>query len=178
MTYMVVYSSITGNTQMIAEAIKDALGEDGCLYHGKVGEILTQDADIVFAGFWVNKGSCAEEMKKYLKALENKKIALFGTAGFGGAESYYETVLAEIKQCISKSNIIIDSFMCQGKMPHPILERYQKLHADQPENSNISGMIDNYENAASHPDAKDVEAAKVFAKRIFFMVSLRHENVL
>lgn len=165
MTYMIVYSSITGNTEIIAKAIKDALDEKYCIYYGKVTEILAQDADIIFVGFWVYKGSCAEEVKQYLKTLQNKKIALFGTAGFGGSEDYYETIMQEVKQFVPKSNIIIDSFMCQGKMPQSVFDRYEKLLKDKPEDNNILNMIFNYKSALSHPDADDIEAAKVFAKK-------------
>lgn len=164
MTYMIVYSSPTGNTEMIAKAIKDALGEDSCTYFGKVDEISTQDADIVFIGFWVLKGSCSDDIKKYLATLENKKIFLFGTAGFGGLDSYFNTILSEVKKLIPDSNTIINSFMCQGKMPHTVLERYEKLLKDQPENSNISNMINNYKKALSHPDLQDIEVAKSHAK--------------
>ncbi len=167
MTYMVVYSSNTGNTQIIAEAIKEALDENTCIYFGKADEISTQEAGFVFVGFWVYRGSCAEEIKRYLKTIENKKISLFGTAGFGGSESYFEAILAEVKQNISASNTIMDSFMCQGKMPHHVLERYEKLFENQPDNSSISDMLDNYKNALSHPDTQDIEKAKVFARNIF-----------
>ncbi len=171
MKYMIVYSSITGNTEIIAKAIKDVLDESCCIYYGKPDGILTHDADIIFVGFWVFKGSCAEGIKKYLGTLENKKIFLFGTAGFGGSEIYFETILKDVKEYISKSNIIVGSFMCQGKMSHNVLERYQKLLEEQPENSNILNMINNYENALTHPDMHDVEAAQAFARSIFNKIS-------
>lgn len=167
MKYMIVYSSNTGNTEIIAEAIKDALGENSCIYCGKPHGILTQDAEIIFVGFWVSRGSCSEEIKKYLETLENKKIFLFGTAGFGGSETYFETILTGVKDYISKSNTIMGSFMCQGKMPDKVLERYQNLLAEQPENSNAIDMIDNYKNALSHPDVQDIENVKVLVKSIF-----------
>ena len=167
MNYTIVYSSITGNTQIIAAAIKEVLNENNCLYYGKPDGILTQDVEIVFVGFWVLRGSCPEEMKLYLRTLENKKIFLFGTAGFGGSETYYDGIFAEVKQYISESNIIIGSFMCQGKMTANVLERYQKLLKEKPEDDNILNMINNYTNALLHPDADDVEAVKLLVKRIF-----------
>ena len=167
MEYMIVYSSNTGNTEIIAKAIKDVMDENGCLYYGKPDGILNQDAEIIFVGFWVLKGSCTEEIKKYLGTLENKKIFLFGTAGFGGSEAYFDTILTSIKHNISDSNTIIDSFMCQGKMSHNILERYHKLLEEEPENSKVINMIDNYNNALSHPDIKDVKAVKALVKSIF-----------
>ena len=167
MTYMIVYSSITGNTEIIANAIKESLGDKNCRYCGKPDGITTQDAEIICVGFWVLKGSCPEEIQKYLGTLESKKIFLFGTAGFGGSEPYYETILTDVKKYISESNTVVARFMCQGKMPSTVLERYQKLAIEQPENPNFPNMIENYKNALSHPDNNDVEAIKAKVESIF-----------
>ena len=164
MTYMIVYSSNTGNTEMIAKAIKDAMDKNSCIYYGKPDGTQTQDADIVFVGFWVLKGSCAEETKNYLRTLENKKIFLFGTAGFGGSGEYFESILTDVKGYISDSNKVVDSFMCQGKMLHNVYERYQKLLEEQPENANVINMINNYEKALSHPDIHDIASVKVLVR--------------
>ncbi len=167
MKYMIVYSSNTGNTEIVSEAVKDVLDEKQCAYYGKPYGITTQNAEVIFVGFWVFRGSCPEEIKKYLRTLENKKIFLFGTAGFGGSETYFETIFKDVKSYISKSNIIMGSFMCQGKMPDRVLERYQNLLAEDPENSNAIDMIANYESALLHPDMQDVENVKVLVKSIF-----------
>ena len=102
----------------------------------------------------------------FLGTLENQKIFLFGTAGFGGSESYFESIITDVKQYISPSNIVVDSFMCQGKMSENVLERYQKILIEQPENKNTQDMIDNYNQALSHPDMHDVLAAQVRVKSI------------
>ena len=166
MTYMIVYSSFTGNTKVIAKAIKDALGKESCTYYGEIEGSVNHDADIVFVGFCVHRGSCTDEVKHYLESLENKKIALFGTAGFGGSKSYFEGILEKVKSYIPESNHIIGSFMCQGKMTKNVLERYSKMLVEKPGDSEISGMINNYNNALSHPDDNDIEEAQVFAKKI------------
>lgn len=165
MTYMIVYSSITGNTEIIAHAIKERLDEKYCAFYGKPGAIVKQDAELIFVGFWVSMGSCSEEIKRYLQSLENKKFFLFGTAGFGGSENYFQKILKEIKEHISESNTIVDSFMCQGKMPNSVLERYKKLREEQPKNSNILQMIHNYETALAHPDINDVKSAQLFVEK-------------
>lgn len=167
MEYMIVYSSNTGNTEKIAKAIKDVMDENGRLYCGKPDGILNPDAEMIFVGFWVLKGSCTEEIKKYLVTLENKRIFLFGTAGFGGSEAYFQTILTSVKHHISDSNTIIGSFMCQGKMSNNILERYHKLLEEDPQNSKVMNMIDSYNNALSHPDKQDIEAVKELVKSIF-----------
>ena len=167
---MIVYSSNTGNTEIIAQAIKEELNENSCIYYGKPAGISTQDAEIIFVGFWVFMGSCTEEMKRYLGSLENKKIFLFGTAGWGGEAVYFEKILTDVKQYISESNTILDSFMCQGKMTHNVLERYQKMLVEQPDNINTQNMIENYHIALSHPDIQDVEAVKLLVKSLLFTI--------
>ncbi len=162
-SYIITYSSLTGNTKIIAEAIKEALGETTCVYCGDIEGVKDCNAEVLFVGFWVNKGSCTNDVKEYLQSLENKKIALFGTAGFGGSKKYYETILENVKSNISKSNEIIGSFMCQGKMSENVFIRYSKMLEEQPENIEILGMIHNYNNALSHPDENDVSEAKAFS---------------
>ncbi len=166
MNYMIVYSSFTGNTKIIADAIKDALRDTRCTYCGEIEGSKSYDADILFVGFCVHKGSCTDEIKLYLELLEDQKIALFGTAGFGGSKSYFESILEKVKVHIPKSNEIIGSFMCQGKMTENVLKRYSKLLEEKPGDSKILDMINNYNNALSHPDENDIAKAQAFAKNI------------
>ena len=166
MNYKIVYSSLTGNTKIIAKAIKDALGEELCTYYGNIEGSVNHKADIVFVGFWVNRGTCTHDIKQYLEALEDQKIVLFGTAGFGDSESYFQAIVEKVKSYIPKSNDIIGSFMCQGKMTEKVLMRYSAMLEKEPENSEIKNMVDNYYNALSHPDENDIKEAQLFAKKI------------
>jgi hypothetical protein len=56
--------------------------------------------------------------------------------------------------------------MCQGKMPENVLERYSKILEGKPGNSEILKMINNYNNALSHPDENDIDEVQIFAKKI------------
>lgn len=50
MTYAIVFSSKTGNTQRLAQAIRDALPQQDCLFFGPpCGEALK--AQRIYAGF-------------------------------------------------------------------------------------------------------------------------------
>ena len=76
MKYMVVYSSRTGNTKKVAEAIVSALPEGTpCVAVAEAPADLSA-YDCVFAGFWVDKGTADEEAKKVLEALTAKKVAI------------------------------------------------------------------------------------------------------
>lgn len=140
----VVYNSLTGNTKMLADTIKSVLPNNN-------------NDDIVFVGFWTDKGNADSKTIEYLKLLRNKKIFLFGTCGFGGSEAYFDRILTNVKGNIDSSNQIIGEYMCQGKMPSSVRERYLKMKESNNCPPNIDVLIDNFDKALSHPDEKDLE---------------------
>lgn len=142
--YTVVYNSLTGNTKMLADTIKNVLPNNN-------------NDDIVFVGFWTDKGNADAETIEYLKGLKDKKIFLFGTCGFGGSATYFERILTNVKKNIDSSNEIIGEYMCQGKMPSSVRERYLKMKESDNCPPNIDVLIDNFNKALSHPDKEDLE---------------------
>ena len=96
MKIAIVYSSNTGNTKIIAEAIKEELSNEDIVYFGKPENNI--EADIYIVGSWTDKGNCSSEIKEFLTKLNYKKIACFGTAGFGGQVEYYQTLFNRVKK--------------------------------------------------------------------------------
>ena len=82
MRYSIVYSSNTGNTRQLAEAIEQQLPTGELLYCGAPDAAALQ-ADVLFVGFWTDKGSCDAKVAELLKQTGGKTVYLFGTAGFG-----------------------------------------------------------------------------------------------
>ena len=113
--YTVVYNSLTGNTKLLADTIREVL------------PCNDDNNDIVFAGFWTDKGTADSKTIEYLKLLRNKKVFLFGTCGFGGSQAYFDRILTNVKRKIDSSNEVIGKYMCQGKMPNSVRERYLKM---------------------------------------------------
>ena len=142
--YTVVYNSLTGNTKLLADTIKNVLPNNN-------------NDGIVFVGFWTDKGNADSKTIEYLKLLRNKKIFLFGTCGFGGSEAYFERILTNVKSNIDSSNEVIGEYMCQGKMPESVRNRYLKMKESDNCPPNIDVLIDNFDRALSHPDEKDLE---------------------
>ena len=142
--YSIVCNSLTGNTKMLADKISEILPSD-------------DNDDIVFVGFWTDKGNADSKTIEYLKGLKDKKIFLFGTCGFGGSVTYFDRILTNVKKNIDSSNEIIGEYMCQGKMPSSVRERYLKMKESDNCPPNIDVLIDNFDKALSHPDEKDLE---------------------
>lgn len=143
--YTVVYNSLTGNTKLLADTIREVL------------PCNDDNNDIVFVGFWTDKGNADAKTIEYLKGLRDKKIFLFGTCGFGGSEAYFDRILTNVKSNIDSSNEVIGEYMCQGKMPSSVMERYLKMKESDNCPPNIDALIDNFDRALSHPDEKDLE---------------------
>ena len=154
--YSILYSSKTGNTKKLAEKIREVLPEENCDYFGTEGaKALT--SDILYIGFWTDIGNADPATLELLKSLKNKKIFLFGTAGFGGSEAYFQQVLGKVKESVDESNTVMGEFMCQGKMPNSVRERYMKMKNSPLPVPNIDAMIENFDRAVSHPDEQDLE---------------------
>lgn len=155
MRYAVVYSSRTGNTEKLAQAIQDALPEGECEYFGDPAGGKELGAPLVFVGFWTDKGTCDEKMKEWMKSLQGKRVFLFGTAGFGGSETYFEAILSRVAANLDESNTLAGTFMCQGRMPEAVLYRYEAMKKESPQDEKIAGMIENYHKALPHPNSED-----------------------
>ena len=152
MSYSIVYSSKTGNTGLLAETIRAALPGEACVYFGPPDERALA-AETVYAGFWTDKGSCDETMAAFLAQLTGQKVFLFGTAGFGGAEAYFQKILEAVRTHLKEDVPVIGTFMCQGRMPQGVRARYEAMQ-DSPRRQ---AMLDNFDRALTHPDQDDLD---------------------
>lgn len=157
--YSILFSSSTGNTKLLAETIREVLPAEYCDYFGACSA-NEPESNTVYVGFWTNKGIADDNALQLLKVLRNKKIFLFGTAGFGGSEAYFKGILDKTKKAIDASNTVVGEYMCQGKMPQSVRERYVKMKEQPNHIPNIDAMIENFDKALSHPDEDDLNALK------------------
>ncbi len=131
-------------------------GSDSSYGDGSCANSAIPASETLFVGFWTNQGVADRETQQLLGQLRNRKIFLYGTAGFGGSEAYFQAILDKTKAFIDDSNTVIGTFMCQGKMPHSVRERYVKMKEQPDHMPNIDTMIENFDKALSHPDADDL----------------------
>lgn len=159
----VIYKSVSGNTKAIAEAIGEALKET-VVYIGEPKENI--EADFYFVGSWTDKGMCCTEIGEYLKTLHNKKIAYFGTAGFGGSEEYYHSLFERVRNICPAANEMKEYFFCQGKMPMAVRSRYVSMLQEHPDDKKLAVSIENFDKALSHPNDTDLKDAGDWAIRV------------
>ena len=92
MSYAIVFSSKTGNTKLLADTLHACLPQENCCYFG-TPDPAAMEADDLYVGFWTDKGNADESTLDFLKQLHGKNVFLFGTAGFGGSEEYFNKIL-------------------------------------------------------------------------------------
>ena len=111
-----------------------------------------------------DKGTADESTLDFLKQLHGKNIFLFGTAGFGGSEEYFSKILKKVERSLDRSNTVFGRYMCQGKMPLSVRQRYEGMKKQPIHLPNLDALIENFDNALSHPDADDLERLKQAVK--------------
>lgn len=161
---LVTYYSLTGNTKKIAEAIFEALDEDKEIW--PLQEVKNIDAyDLLFIGFPVHSHSIPYKVESFLRQLPpGKKVALFSTHGsFTGSElarqaiEYAVSLLPQVK--------VLGTFSCRGRISQAALEILRR----SPEHEAWADMA---ASAFSHPDEKDLEEARAFARWIMSVYNL------
>lgn len=165
--YLVLYSSETGNTKQVAGEIFNAIpgtSKDICdikdFHHDK-------EAKVYFVGFWTNRGSCDMSIMSLLGGLHNKKVALFGTCGMGKNPEYFHSIANNVSVFIPDDCEYLGSYLCQGRMPLQVRNRYEGLLTANPgEEDKIRAMLQNFDEALTHPDNEDLNSAQTFVSNI------------
>ena len=158
MSYSIVYSNDKGNTKLLADAVREALPAEECVYFGLPCEDALK-ADKVYVGFWTNMGTCDKVAKEFLESLTNQEVFLFGSAGYA-SDDYFKEIICKSKENIPESAKVVGDFMCQGKMPMSVRERYEKDLEAGKDVEKTKMLIANFDKALSHPDQEDFKQLK------------------
>ena len=161
MKSLVVYSSRTGNTRMIAEAVHSALPVGTELV--PVEEAPEPDAyDFLALGFWVDKGAPDSAMAAYMDKVKDRSVGLFGTLGAWPDSDHARESMQKAVDRV-EGNTVLGTFICQGKVDPKLLAAMAKMSENpHPMTEDRKARL---EEAAKHPNEDDCAAARgVFAQ--------------
>jgi len=162
MKILITYSSKTGNTRKIAEAVRK--GVPAADFYPVEAAPDPENYDLIFMGFWVDKGSADHKAGEYMSRIRNKKVAFFATLGAYPDSKHAAESLEKAETLIQESKVI-DRFICQGAIDPVLQEWMSKLPGGHP-HAPDDARIKRWEDASSHPDEKDCEAAKNWAMTV------------
>jgi flavodoxin len=150
MKSLVVYSSITGNTKKLAEAVFEALPDEKEIF--ELGEAPEPAAyDLVAVGFWFKSGKPNPETMEFLPKLSGKSTFIFATHGAPVEYDHVAKGLEEAKGATGGAKIL-GSFSCMGAVNPTILEKVRSMPEErQPLWISRAGE------AVGHPDESDIQ---------------------
>lgn len=163
MKTIVIYSSKTGNTKLVAEKIAETLKAPLASFEEMPD--LTEFTHIAL-GYWVDRGMPNGHMKKVLSEVSGKKLFLFGTLGADPHSEHGEKCKAQARKLVEEKNEVLGEFLCQGKIDPNLIEMFKQMPKD-----NIHAYTEEnakrYHLASTHPDEKDLAEASLAAKKAF-----------
>lgn len=149
----VIYSSVTGNTRRVAEAL--ALGHTPL--YSVTQRPDTADCDLLALGFWVRRGLPDARAQRCWAHIREKRIFLFGTLGAWPHSAHACRCLESARAMLTANgNRIVGEFLCQGRVsPHVLAASARKGTHPMTE-----GRAARLAEAARHPDEGDLAAAR------------------
>lgn len=164
---LVVYSSVTGNTKKVAEAIAEALAPD-CDIHKVEDNPAIEGYDLVAVGYWVDKGTADAKAIKYLKSIKNAKVAIFATLGAEPDSQHAKDSLKKGRELLDSSNEVVGEFICQGKIDPKIIEFMAKHFGTSGKGFHVvdEKRKQRHAQASTHPDEQDLANAKAVFSEI------------
>ncbi|WP_297406272.1 flavodoxin family protein [uncultured Cetobacterium sp.] len=161
MKTLITYSSKTGNTKKVAEAIFNSLSN--CELKD-IDEVTTLDNyDFLIIGGWIDKSTFDTKTLNFIKSIKNKKIGYFFTLGAYADSDHAKDCVNNIDTLfIENENTILKNFFCQGAIDPKLIAWMSTL----PEDHKMHPDADRkkrWNDAASHPDENDLsQASKAF----------------
>lgn len=160
MKTLVVYSSRTGNTRLIAEAVHSVMPAGAALHPVETAPD-PQGYDFLALGFWVDKGEPDNAMGQYMDRVKGASVGLFGTLGaWPDSDHARESMQKAVDRMAG--NTVLGTFICQGKVDPKLLAAMAKMKENpHPMTEERKARL---EEAAKHPDEADCANARaVFA---------------
>ena len=162
MKTLVAYSSLTGNTKMVAESVYEIIeGEKEIISLNEISKVDVDTFDRIIVGYWVDKGSADARAKKFIKSIKNKEIAYIGTLGADPLSDHGNTVRERVNKLCLENNRLLGGFLCRGKIDPKLVEKMGKfplklVHPLTPE------RLKRIEDAKPHPNKEDLENAQKY----------------
>lgn len=165
MKSLIIYSSLSGNTEKVARAIANEVEDCEIISAGEFQLNMIHNFDVFYVGYWVDKGDCDAKTKSVLESLHHQHIVLFGTLGAAENTMYYDMIKTHVEEH-AKNQQILGHFLCQGKVNDKLIERYKDMLKKNPDDEHMKQQVANYENGKTHPDETDIVNARKFARSI------------
>jgi flavodoxin len=168
----VFYSSVTGNTKMIAEKIAETADAADVLPVEEMPDDLS-GYEVVALGYWLRLGGADPKMMQYLPKVKDSTVILFETHGTDPGSEHAITAFARAAYLLGEGCEILGTFGCQGKINPALIEKRRNASPDDPHGG--TKAIERWQRAESHPNEEDLAAATDFVTQMKRKLMLRQK---
>lgn len=173
MKVQVIYSSLTGNTKKLANAIYSGIVVPEKSIHDLKDGVPKVDGDILLLGYWGNSGQPNEEMKTFLQGIRGKAVGIFCTLGYYSDSAHARQTVEAGLDLVKQNNEIIGSFVCSGAVA-----RDPKTQKNGEKSVPTEQKELRWDMVRSHPtDAECALAAERFRERIQLYTRCKELNI-
>ena len=146
MKSLIVFSSQTGNTRTLAEAVNDALPGEKEMTPIEAAP-SPEGYDLVAVGFWLQAGKPDPKAAAYLQGVKNTPLFLFATHGAASDSEHAQNAMAFATTLAPAK--VVGTFHCPGEVNPKVLEKIRAKTPPPP-------WIGDADAAVGHPDARDL----------------------
>ena len=164
MKKLVVYFSQTGNTKKVAEAVLSGL-PDGTPMIAAEDIRQVAEYDLVFMGYWVDKGTADTTAQEAMAKISGKMVAIFSTSGAYPDSRPAKDSLANGASCFGEECTVLGAFICQGAVDPQLIDRAKQRPADH-HHALTPERIQRWKDASTHPDGTDLDKAVAFSREV------------
>ncbi len=148
MKILIAYSTQTGNTRKLADAVNDQLGGDKTFC--TISEAPDPDGyDLVVLGFWLQAGKPDPKSSKFLEKIRQNKLFLMATHGAAADSAHAVNAMKQAISLASQAEVL-GAFNCPGEVNPKVLEKVKAKDPQPP-------WIGDADDAVGHPDAGDIQ---------------------
>lgn len=170
--WLVVYSSGTGNTKQVAEAMAAAADDADIVSVNAVPEDLSA-YEVILVGYWLRRGAPDMRTQNFLPKIRGKQVVLFETHGAKLHSEHTITAFARAAYLLGENCGILGTFACQGKINPALIEmRKNTSIQDDPHGSSEENLA-RWADAANHPNEADFAAAADFVRHLYKKLEAR-----
>lgn len=157
--YYVHISSLTGNTQKLAERVLAQLPIQYEMIDSKDCGQLTNEKVILF--FWCRRSNMDPLTLKVLSRLSSCDILAIGTMGSYPDSPYGIHVHELVEETIRKENHFLATYICRGQIDPERTMRRRALPKDSLHYLD-DAAYERHLSSHGHPDEKDIQQALLF----------------
>lgn len=122
MKVQVIYSSLTGCTKKVAEAIFNGIDVEQKTIHNLKDGAPVLDGDIILVGYWGISGAPNDDVQEFLKTIKGKAVGVFCTLGYYADSAHARQTIESGLDLVKENNEVIGAFVCNGAVAQNLID--------------------------------------------------------